>query len=92
MTKTADGAVSVTISAENARTQRILEQHSELMQSNLKDSGINLESWQTVRESQQEAYAQDYNGSSKNPYHREEPQHKPDDGDDTSFAELIAAM
>lgn len=93
MTKTADGAVSVTIAAENARTQRVLEQHSELMQSNLKDSGVNLESWQTVRESQQEAYAQDFNGSSKNPYFTQENQgDNQDDDDEKSFADIIAAM
>ncbi len=93
MTKTADGAVSVTIAAENARTQRVLEQHSELMQSNLKDSGVNLESWQTVRESQQEAYAQDYNGSSKNPYFTQQSQSDDaDDDDEKSFADIIAAM
>ena len=93
MTKTADGAVSVTIAAENARTQRVLEQHSELMQSNLKDSGVNLESWQTVRESQQEAYAQDYNGSSKNPYFTQQNQgDNQDDDDEKSFADIIAAM
>ncbi len=93
MTKTADGAVSVTIAAENARTQRVLEQHSELMQSNLKDSGVNLESWQTVRESQQEAYAQDYNGSSKNPYFTQQSQNdEADDDDEKTFADIIAAM
>lgn len=92
MTKTADGAVSVTIAAENARTQRVLEQHSELMQSNLKDSGINLESWQTVRESQQEAYAQDYNGSSKNPYFTQQSQNDDEDDSEKSFADIIAAM
>ena len=92
MTKTADGAVSVTIAAENARTQRVLEQHSELMQSNLKDSGVNLESWQTVRESQQEAYAQDYNGSSKNPYFTQQSQNDDENDDEKSFADIIAAM
>lgn len=93
MIKAADGAVSVTIAAENARTQRILEQNSELMQSNLKDSGIQLESWQTVRESQQEAYAQDYNGSSKNPYFAQQNQdNNEDDENGQSFAEIIASM
>lgn len=93
MIKAADGAVSVTIAAENARTQRILEQNSELMQSNLKDSGIQLESWQTVRESQQETYAQDYNGSSKNPYFSQQNQdNNEDDENGQSFAEIIASM
>lgn len=91
--KTADGAVSVTIAAENAHTQRILEQHSELMQNNLRSSGINLESWQTVNESRQETFAQDYNGSSKNPYYRrDDAQDSNDDKGDRTFADIIAAM
>lgn len=93
MTKAADGAVSVTIAADNVRTQRILEQNSELMQSNLKSNGIQLESWQTVRESQQETYAQDYNGSSKNPYFSQEnTENNDDEQDGESFADIIAAM
>ena len=93
MVKAADGAVSVTIAAENVRTQRVLEQHSELMQSNLRSNGIDLESWQTVNESKQDMHSQDYNGSSKNPYFRNDTQNN--DGEDDgerSFAEIIASM
>lgn len=92
--KAADGAVSVTIAAENAHTQRILEQHSELMQNNLRDSGVNLASWQTVNESKQETYAQDYNGSSKNPYFRRDQAQNNDDDNEggKSFADIIASM
>lgn len=91
--KAADGAVSVTIAAENAHTQRVLEQHSELMQNNLRNSGINLEHWQTVNESRQEAYAQDYSGSSKNPYfRRDDAQNDDEDNGDRTFADIIAAM
>lgn len=92
LTKAADGAVSVTIAAENANTQRILERNSELMQSNLRSNGIQLESWQTVSESQQETTAQDYNGSSKNPYYREDNPQAEENSEDRSFAEIIAAM
>lgn len=92
LTKAADGAVSVTIAAENANTQRILERNSELMQSNLRSNGIQLESWQTVSESQQETTAQDYNGSSKNPYYREEDPQSEENSEDKSFADIIAAM
>lgn len=92
MVKAADGAVSVTIAAENVRTQRILEENSSLMQSNLRSNGVQLESWQTVNESQQETLAQDYNGSSKNPYYHEEKQSEEDNPEGISFAELIAAM
>lgn len=92
LVKAADGAVSVTIAAENARTQRILDQNSQLMQSNLRDNGIRLENWQVVRESQQETLAQDYNGSSKNPYYRDNDSQQDEDSDEKSFAEIIAAM
>lgn len=93
MVKAADGAVSVTIAAENARTQRVLEQHSELMQSNLRSNGIDLESWQTVNESKQDMHAQDYNGSSKNPYYRNDAEQGGGDEDgERTFAEIIASM
>ena len=93
LVKAADGAVSVSISADNSRTQRILEQHSAAMQENLRDNGIKLEGWQMVRESEQETYAQDYNGSSKNPYYREENHsHSEQEGEETNFADLIASM
>ena len=93
LTKTADGAVSVTVAAENTSTLRILEQNSQLMQENLRSNGIQLEQWQTVNESQQETYAQDYNGSSKNPYHREDStDNNGENAEESSFAELIASM
>lgn len=95
LVKAADGAVSVSITAENSRTQRILEQHSAAMQENLRDSGVKLEGWQMVRESEQETYAQDYNGSSKNPYYREEDHshgEQQESEQTASFADLIASM
>ena len=92
LSKAADGAVSVTVAAEKTATQRILEQNSAMLQDSLKSSGVRLESWQTVNGSRQENYAQDYNGSSKNPYYREETQRKPDEDDGSTFADLIAAM
>ena len=92
LTKAADGAISVTIAAENAKTQRILEQNSSLMQNNLRSNGVNLESWQTVNERQQETMAQDYNGSSKNPYYRSDDGSQEENSDDKSFADIIASM
>ncbi len=92
LTKAADGSLTVSITADNARTQRIIEENGLALQNSLRQNGIELESWQTVNESQQEARAQDYNGSSKNPYYREEDNSENADADDTSFAELISAM
>lgn len=92
LTKAADGAISITIAAENARTQRILEQNSNAMQDNLRSNGLNLESWQTVSERQQETAAQDYNGSSKNPYFRDDDNNAEEESDGKSFADIIASM
>ena len=91
MTKTADGTFSVSITADNARTQRIIEESGLAIQNSLKQNGIELESWQTVNESEQQERAEDYNGSSKNPYYQEE-QSENDEAEDTSFAEMISEM
>lgn len=91
--KAADGAVSVTIVAENANTQRMLEQNGELMQSNLRANGVQLQSWQTVNEAHQETMQREYDGSSKNPYYREENAKSDDEqSEGESFADIIAAM
>ncbi len=93
LTKTIDGAMTVSITAENARTQRLIEQHGAAIQESLKQNNIELESWQTVNQSGQQYKAQDYNGSSGNPYYRDDSEDKDDENaDDTSFAELISAM
>lgn len=92
MTKTADGAVSVSIAAENSRTLRIIEENGAHIQDSLKQNGVQLENWQTVSESRQEMHAEDHQNSSKNPYRESEGQKKEDDSDDKSFAELIASM
>ncbi len=92
MTKTADGAVSVSIAAENSRTLRIIEENGTHIQDSLKQNGVQLESWQTVSESKQDAHAQDYQGSSKNPYRESENNRQEQNPDDESFAEIIASM
>lgn len=92
MTKTVDGTVSVSIAAENSKTLKIIEDNGSAIQDSLKQNGVQLESWQTVSESRQEPQAQDYQGSSKNPYRESENQRQDDDADDKSFAEIIASM
>ena len=92
LTKAVDGSLSVSIMAENARTQRIIDQNSAAIQQGLRQNGIELENWQTVTESQHENRAEDYNGSSKNPYYNEADNSENVDEEDNSFAELISAM
>ena len=92
MTKTADGAVSVSIAAENSKTMKIIEDNGSAIQDTLRQNGVQLENWQTVSESRQEPQAQDYQGSSKNPYRENETHRQDDDRDGESFAEIIASM
>lgn len=92
MTKTADGAVSVSIAAENSKTMKIIEDNCSAIQDTLRQNGVQLENWQTVSESRQEPQAQDYQGSSKNPYRESENHRQDDDRDGESFAEIIASM
>ena len=92
MTKTADGAVSVSIAAENSRTLRIIEENGAHIQDSLKQNGVQLENWQTVSESRQDMHAEDYQSSSRTPYQERESNKQEDDSDDKSFAEIIASM
>lgn len=93
LTKTVDGMMTVSITADNARTQRLIEQHGAALQENLRQNGIELENWQTVNQSSQQARAQDYSGSSRNPYYSGDSDSNDDeDADGASFAELITAM
>ncbi len=92
LTKAVDGSLSVSIMADNAKTQRIIEENGYAIQNNLKQNGIELESWQTVNESNHEARAEDYSNSSRNPYYHAEENTDSEDEEDTSFAELISAM
>ncbi|MBQ8170489.1 MAG: flagellar hook-length control protein FliK [Oscillospiraceae bacterium] len=92
LTKAVDGSLSVSIMADNAKTQRIIEENGYAIQNSLKQNGIELESWQTVNESNHEARAEDYSNSSRNPYYHAEENTDSEDEEDTSFAELISAM
>ena len=82
----------VSIAAENSRTLRIIEENGAHIQDSLKQNGVQLENWQTVSESQQEMHAEDYRGSSRNPYRESEDDKQEEDSGDKSFAELIASM
>ena len=94
MTKTADGAVSVSIAAENSRTLKMIEDNGSAIRDSLRQNGVQLENWQVVSESTQDMQAQDYRGSSKNPYREseEDRQGEMDNDDADSFAEIIASM
>ena len=77
---------------KGTKTMKIIEDNGSAIQDTLRQNGVQLENWQTVSESRQEPQAQDYQGSSKNPYRENENHRQDDDRDGESFAEIIASM
>ena len=85
---------AVEISAENPDTRALLASRSEALQNMLKDNGVQLERYQVVSE-QEDArfYQQNYEGSSKNPYSRnDDGQKQDDDNSDNSFYDLLQSI
>ncbi|MGN0595942.1 MAG: flagellar hook-length control protein FliK [Ruminiclostridium sp.] len=86
------GKVTVEITAENRITQEILAQRGQSLAANLKENGVDLEKYQVVYEPQQNSlYRENYNGSSKNPYVRQEQENEGDEPE-ISFADLLMSM
>lgn len=83
------GKISVTITAESRETAAILASRAESVQESMRDSGTQLEKYQVVYGAEQDGRAeqQNYDGSSKNPYVREEEEH--DDENEGQFAEIL---
>lgn len=83
------GKLNVVVTAHNKETAEILASRMDGLQDALKDSGTQLEKYQVVYGPQQEADArqQSYEGSSKNPYVRDDDEEGTDK--DGEFAELL---
>lgn len=88
----AQGRVEVSISAENEETGRLLQSRGENISTALRESGIELERYQVVSEREEAQLMQDsYDGSSKNPYSRDDEEN-PDNQDDGEFLELLSQL
>lgn len=84
------GKVSLMITAHNRDTAELLSQKMEAVQQAAKDSGTQLEKYQVVYAPQQDERAgqhQSFDGSSKNPYVRQNDEENTDK--DGKFAELL---
>lgn len=83
------GKLSVSIVAENKETAAMLASRYENIQESLRDNGTQLEKYQVVYGAEQDGRAeqQNYEGSSKNPYVRQDEEH--DEGNDGQFRELL---
>ncbi len=84
--------VAVQITAENPETRQLLEARGENLQTVLKNGGVELERYQVVTDREEAQLMQDsYEGSSKNPYSRNQQQNGDDDsGED--FYELLQSI
>lgn len=88
----AHGRVEVSISAENEETGRLLQSRGENIGNTLRESGIELERYQVVSEREEAQLMQDsYDGSSKNPYGRDDEENS-ENQDDGEFLELLSQL
>lgn len=88
----AHGRVEVSISAENEETGRLLQSRGENIGNALRESGIELERYQVVSEREDAQLMQDsYDGSSKNPYGRDDEENS-ENQDDGEFLELLSQL
>ncbi len=88
--------ISVEITAEDPKTGAMLASRNEGLQNLLRESGVQLEKCQVVSEHEDTQFnQQSYDGSSKNPYGRndeEDRRDNDDDGDGESFYDLLQSL
>ncbi len=85
--------VAVQITAENPETGRLLEARTENLQAVLRDNGVELERYQVVSERDEaELMQENYDGSSKNPYGRQEEQENGENDEGESFFDLLQSI
>ena len=89
---------SVEINAENPDTRAILASRTESLQNMLRDNGVQLENYQVVSDREEaQLQQQSYDGSSKNPYSRQDDENAQQDDDDSgdgssSFYDLLQSL
>ena len=85
----AEGRVEVNISAENDATRQLLENRAENIGTALRNNGVELERYQVVSGQEEAMLMQEsYDGSSKNPYGRDEEE-QPQEESDEDFFEIL---
>ena len=82
------GKISVSVTAHEKRTAEILSQRFDTLQTAMKENGTQLEKYQVVYapEKDEGAAHQNFDGSSKNPYVKQEDEESDGDGE---FAEFL---
>ena len=85
--------VAVQITAENPDTGKLLEARTENLTAMLRENGVELERCQVVSEGENAGLMQDsYEGSSKNPYSRQEEKGQDENDEEESFFDLLQSI
>lgn len=93
LTTGSDGKIAVEITANNPETQKLLDARAEGVQQTMKNNGVELEKYQVVYSADEATFEQQsYNGSSKNPYLRQEQENDDENNSDVDFAEILSSM
>ncbi len=84
-----EGRVEVNISAENDATRQLLESRAENIGTALRNNGVELERYQVVSGQEEAMLMQEsYDGSSRNPYGRNDEEQPQEDSDEDFFEVL----
>ncbi len=88
-----EGRVEVNITAENDATRQLLENRAENIGAALRNNGVELERYQVVSGQEDAQLMQDnYDGSSKNPYGRNDEEQQNDESEENSFLEILQQL
>lgn len=88
-----EGRVEVNIQAENDSTRQLLESRAENIGAALRNNGVELERYQVVSEHENaELMQQNYDGSSKNPYGRNDEDESQNDDSSEDFLEILQQL
>ncbi len=87
-----EGRVEVNISAENDATRQLLETRADNIGQALRNNGVELERYQVVSGQEEAMLMQEsYDGSSRNPYGRNDEE-QPQDDSDEDFLEILQQL
>ena len=87
-----EGRVEVNISAENDATRQLLESRADNIGQALRSNGVELERYQVVGGQEEAMLMQEsYDGSSKNPYGRNDEE-QPQDDSEEDFLEILQQL
>lgn len=89
----AEGRVEVNITAENDATRQLLEARADNIGAALRSNGVELERYQVVSGQEEAQLMQEsYDGSSKNPYGRNDEEQQNNEDSENDFLEILQQL